>query len=148
MIFYYIILLAINIVAIVVFRNNVNITAISILPVVLLVLSIFQAIYLHNNRRKKDFNTNNNSPLTEKEWECMTVYMRNAFIICIPLYLPFIFFFDWWTKIISLLIYFIGFTGGTIYYRIKHGNELKARFSKEDEEIKKQKENEELGKWK
>ena len=148
MIFYYVILLAVNILAIVIFNGKINITAISIVPLVLMGLSIFQATYLHNHRSKKDFNTNNNSPLTEAEWEAMALCMRNAYLLSIPLYIPLIFFVLLWIKMLSLLLYLVGFSGGTIYYRIKHEDKLNARFAKEKEEFDVQKAKEELGKWK
>lgn len=148
MIFYYIVLLVLNIVSIIAFHNSINITAISIIPVLLMALSVFQAIYFHNNKGKKDFNTNNNSFLTEKEWEHMTVCMRNSFILCIPLFIPFIVFFPWWIKLLSLLVYIIGFAGGAIYYRIKYSNDVKSRISKESKEKEEQQRKEELGKWK
>ena len=116
---YCLVLLAANIISIFFFHENIHISALSIVPMALIGVSVFQAVYFHNYRTKKDFNTNNNSPLTEREWADMTLYLRNSLIICIPLFIPLIVFFDWYIKIISLPLYFVGFSGGSIYYKIK-----------------------------
>ncbi len=132
----------------VVFHNYINISVVSIIPLILMILSIFQAAYFHNHRSKKDFNINNDTPLTEEEWEKVAVYMRNSYIIVIPLFVPFILFFSLWVKITSIMLYFIGFSGGMLCYRLRYHKEINRRMSDEMTELIEQEKREELGKWK
>ncbi len=125
------------------------ISASSVLPLFLLGWSAFQAAYFHKHRAKSDFNINNDADLTEEEWNILSVYMRNSYIISAVLYVPFIFLFITLIKVIaSIVIFAVAFTGAPIYFRIKHGKEYQSRYKREAEELKKQKKKEELGRWK
>ncbi|MBE6705913.1 MAG: hypothetical protein E7583_11670 [Ruminococcaceae bacterium] len=145
---YYIILIILCTAFSIVFCDHINITMASLLPLFLMMLSVFQSVYFHNHREKKDFNINNDSPLTEKEWEKVAVYMRNSYMIVTPLFVPFVMFFTSWAKAISIILYLIGFVGGMLYYRLRYHKEIKRRVSDEMTELKEQKKKEELGKWK
>ena len=145
---YYGITVILNIVCAIVFHEHLNITAGSIVPLALIALSIFQAVYFHNYRSKKDFNTYNDSELTEEEWAQLSVYMSKSYLIGIPWFLPFVLFFSTGIKMLSLLVFFAAFTGGAIYYRIRHSKDLQSRFAKEADELEEQKKRESLGKWK
>ena len=145
---YYIILVTVYAVSSVVFRSYINITSASLLPMFLLILSVFQAVYFHNHRGKNDFNINNDSPLTEKDWENISVNNRNSYMIVIPLFIPFVLYFSIWIKLLSIILYLFGFAGGMFYYRIRHREIISNRFVEEESEFKKQREKEELGKWK
>ena len=120
----------------------------SVLPLFLLLLSVFQSVYFNNNRGKKDFSSNNTSELTEKEWERMSVYMSRSYLVAVPLFIQFIIFFDSPAKVLSVLVFFAAFCGGGIYFRVKHKDERVSRFDKETKELEEQRRNEELGKWK
>ena len=112
-------------------------------------LSIFQSFYFNNHRTKKDFNINNDSLLTEEEWGEMALCMRNTYLLCVPLFVPFIIFFPVLVKlIVSFVLFFVGFAGGSVYYRLHHSEQINNRLMKETEELEIQKKNEELGKWK
>lgn len=145
---YYFIMVIIYAVLSIVFTNRIIITAASLLPMFLMILSICQAVYFNNNRGKKDFNIINDSPVNEQEWGKVSVYMRNSYIIVAPLFLVFVLFFSTWIKLLSIILYLFGFAGGMLYYRIQHRDVISNRFAEEESELKKQQELEELGRWK
>ena len=147
-ILYYIVTLGLNLVCAIAFHERLNLDFNSAVPIFLIGLSIFQAVYFFQNASKKDFNTNNNSDLTEEEWAQMTSYMIASYLIFIPLMLPFVWFFSSWGKLLSILVFLLAFTGGMIWYRLRHRKEYEARFAKEDKELEEQRKREELGKWK
>lgn len=145
---YYLISAMVNVLLLVRFRDRINLTELSIAPIALILLTLFQALYFHQHRKKREFNSNNDSDLTEEEWETLIVYVRNAELICLPLYLPFVFFFSSWVKLLSFLLFTVSFIAGPVYYRIKHKTALNERYAKEDRELEEQKKRESLGKWK
>ncbi len=148
-IIYYIAAIVVNIICVIVFRKHININLESIIPVAMIGLSIFEATYLANddNFQENTMYTSHNS-LNNNEKGKMYLCMRRAFLIAIPLFVPFIFFFSKWIKILSVLIMFLTLIGGGLYFRIKHGKKVKHRWTGESEELKEQKKKEETGKFK
>ena len=145
---YHIVTLAVEIVCVIVFRARLNITAMSVLPLFLIALSSFQAAYFNNHRHREDFNTNNYADLTDTEWEKMSVCVRDAYIFSVPLYVPFIFFFSSWVKPLSVILFMASVTGGSIYFRLRYGRELRERYDNEKKELDEQRSKESLGRWK
>ena len=145
---YYIVALGLNLVGVMVFHDRLNLVFNSVIPLFMIGLSIFQVGYFSKHPHKKDFNTNNNSDLTEGEWERMTSYMISSYLIFIPLMIPFVWFFSAGVKLLSILVFLLAFTGGMIWYRLRHGKDYQARFAKENKELEEQQKREELGKWK
>ena len=145
---YYIITLGLNLIGVIVFHEHLNLVFNSVIPLFMIGLSIFQVGYFSRHPHKKDFNTNNDSDLTEGEWERMTSYMIASYLIFIPLMIPFVWFFSAGVKLISILVFLLAFTGGMLWYRLRHRKEYGARFAKENKELEEQRKREELGKWK
>ena len=145
---YYIVTLGLNLIGIIVFHENLNLVFNSVIPLFMIGLSVFQIGYFSKHPHKKDFNTNNNSDLTEGEWARMTSYMISSYLIFIPLMLPFVWFFSAGVKLLSILVFLLAFAGGMIWYRLRHGKEYHARFAKENRELEEQQKREELGQWK
>ena len=145
---YYIVTLGLNLVGVIVFHENLNLVFNSVIPLFMIGLSIFQIAYFSKHPNKKDFNTHNDSDLTEGEWEKMTSYMIASYLIFIPWMLPFVWFFSAGVKLISILVFLLAFTGGMIWYRLRHRKEYEARFAKENKELEEQRKREELGQWK
>lgn len=115
---YIMITLAVNIILAVAFNSSLNI---SFIPVLFAVFMIFISIYQQHNRHKGDFNINNFSDLSEKEWENVSVYISRSFIIFTPFNFPLIFFFNIYVKIIiTVCIVILAFIGGPIIYKIKN----------------------------
>ena len=94
-IIYYTLTITVNIITGVIFKDNIILTELSFVPSFLLLLSVFQAVYFYNNREKNDFNTNyslSSYDLSKDEWTLFTEYMKNGFLLSLPLYIPFIIF--------------------------------------------------------
>lgn len=147
-IIYYGITVALNVVFALFFREHLNITLISAVPIFLMALSIFQAIYFANNRGKGNFSTSYGSELTEEEWAQISSYMTSSFFACIPHFVPFVLFFSTFAKCLSVLIFLAAFVSASMRYRIRHGADMRARLEQEAKDLTEQKNREELGKWK
>ncbi len=144
---YYILTTTINIIIAVVLKSHIILSKLSFVPVFLLLLSIFEAIYFHNNSEKPDSDTNysvEHYRLQKQEWTTFTKYMMIGFLLSIPLYIPFIIFFDW-LKLISILIFLLCFILGSAIFKLRFRKQLNANKLKEKEELEKQKAKEELG---
>jgi len=150
MIIYYIIMVFLNIAAAVMFRKSLNITFLSVIPVFIMVLMLFQANYFKNEKTEKGFSSNFTpaDTYTHEEGETLLQYAARALFIAIPWFIPFILFFPNLVKILSVFLYMISLALGGLIYRIKNKGALNNRVNAEKEELKKQKQSEELGKWK
>lgn len=148
-IFYYAVTVLFNIIALIFFRAHINLTAASAVPLFLLGLTIFQSAYFYKNRSKHDFNTCNTTDLNDGEWENLSLYMSRSYRICIPLFLPMVFFFSTLVKtLLSVLVFMIAFTGGAVFFRLCHSKSFQARMKQESHELEEQKKKESLGKFK
>ena len=148
---YCIVALLANVLAIVFLRDYLNFTVTSTVPAVTMVLSVFEAVYVHHHRALDEKNTaySTQNTLNTEEWARMMPYMRNAFVVTLPLYISLICFFSSWVKTIgSLVLFVLGFLGGALAFKIKHKSELSARIDKDERELEEQKRREELGQWK
>ena len=145
---YYAITLTANIIAAIVFRKSINITAISLLPLLLIALMCFQAIIFKNERSESGFDTSYGSDLTPNEKNHMSDIIFQSLLGTTVWMIPFVLFFSSAIKFISIGIYLIGFATGTIIYRIKNKSSIMSRMNKEDKERREQEKREELGKFK
>ena len=123
--------------------DHLNVTAMSVVPIILIALSSFQAS-LFKNEQGNAYGSNYN----EEEKAGLTRYMSVALKLSIPWHIPFVCFFDSGFKLISVIVYLLGMFGGTLVYVLKNGRKVRIRLNKEAEEAKKQSENEELGRIK
>ena len=141
-------MIILNILAAVIFFEYINITAISIVPIFILILMLFQA-FLFYNSKENEFNTTYSvrSELNQTEENTLFYYNANSMLICVPLLLPFILFFSSGIKFICLTIYLLGYSGALVF-RIKNKDKLNNRIHSEENELKIQQSKEELGKWK
>ena len=148
MIVYYSITILANIIAIFIFHKNINISALSIIPLILIALMIFQAYFFKNEKEEKGFHTTYGSNLTADEENTMLHSGSTFLFAMIPWMIPFILFFPSFVKVLSLLVYIIGLIGGLILYRIKNKEKITNRMNTEETERQEQQKKEELGKWK
>jgi len=123
--------------------DHLNVTAMSVVPIILIALSLFQAS-LFKNEQGNAYGSNYN----EEEKAGLTRYMSVALKLSIPWHIPFVCFFNSGFKLISVIVYLLGMFGGTLVYVLKNGRKVRTRLNKEAEEAKKQSENEELGRIK
>lgn len=138
-----------NIVAIIVFYKNIQINALSVLPIVFIALMFFQAALFKNVKIENGFRTAYASPFTAEEENGMTGFASTALYAAIPLMIPFIFFFPSAVKVLSsFIVYALAFAAGLFTYRIKNKDVIKGRFDKEETERREQEKKESMGEWK
>ena len=148
MIVYYSITILANIIAIFIFHKNINISALSIIPLILIALMIFQAYFFKKEKVENGFRTTYGSNLTNDEENNMLNSTSTFLLATIPWIIPFILFFPSFVKILSVLVYIVGLIGSLILYRIKNKGKIVDRIDVEEKERQEQQMKEELGKWK
>ena len=148
MFIYYCITILANIAAIFIFFKHLNISALSILPLFLIALMIFQALFFKKEKVEKEFRTTYGSNLTADEENTMLHSGSTFLFATIPWMIPFVLFFPSLVKVLSVLVYIIGLIGGLILYRIKNKGKIVDRIDGEEKERQKQEKKEQLGKWK
>lgn len=138
-----------NIVAIIVFHKNIQINALSVLPIVFIALMLFQAALFKKEKVENGFRTAYGSPFTAEEENGMTDFASTTLYAAIPLMIPFIFFFPSVVKVLlPFIIYALAFAVGLFSYRIKNKDAIKDRFDKEETERREQEKKESMGEWK
>ena len=148
MIIYYCITIIANIVAAIVFYKNINVTVLSVMPLFLIALMIFQALLFKNEKVENGFRTAYGSNLTADEENKMLDSASSFLLATIPLMIPFILFFPSIVKVISILVYIIGLVGGLVLYKIKNKGKIINRMDAEEKERREQEKKEQLGQWK
>ena len=148
MIIYYYVTVLTNIAAIFIFFKNINITVLSIIPIMLISLMMFQAKFFKSERIENGFGTAYGSNLTADEENKMLDSGSSFLLATIPWMIPFILFFPSIVKVLSILVYIIGLVGGLILYRIKNKGRIVNRMDVEEKERQEQEKKEQLGKWK
>ena len=144
MIIYYCITIIANIVAAIVFYKNINVTVLSVMPLLLIALMIFQALLFKNEKVENGFRTAYGSNLTADEENKMLDSGSSFLLATIPWMIPFILFFPSIVKVLSILIYFVGLVGGLILYRIKNKSKIVNRIDAEEKERQEQEKKEQL----
>ena len=146
---YYLIAVVANVIAAVAFHKNINISVLSILPLVFIALMLFQAALFKKVKTENGFRTAYASPFTAEEENGMTDFASTALHAAIPLVIPFIFFFPSAVKVLaSFVIYALAFATGLFTYRIKNKDAIKGRFDNEETERREQEKKESMGEWK
>ena len=147
MIIYYCIAIIANIVAAIAFQKNINITGLSLIPLFLIALMIFQALIFRNEKVENGFRTAYGSNLTADEENKLLSSGSSFLFATIPWMIPFVLFFTAIVKVLSILVYIIGLVGGLILYRIKNKGKIVNRINAEEKERQEQEKKEQLGKW-
>ena len=145
---YYCITIIANIVAAIVFHKSINVTGLSVIPLFLIALMLFQALLFKNEKVENGFRTAYGSILTTDEENKMLGSGSSFLFATIPWMIPFILFFPSIVKVLSILVYIIGLVGGLILYKIKNKGEIVNRMNIEEKERQEQEKKEALGRWK
>ena len=148
MIIYYCITIIANIVAAIVFYKNINVTVLSVMPLFLIALMIFQALLFKNEKAENGFRTTYGSNLTADEENKMLDSGSSFLFATIPWMIPFVLFFPAIVKVLSILVYIIGLFGGLVLYKIKNKGKIINRMDAEEKERQEQEKKEQLGRWK
>jgi len=95
---YFIATVILNIAAIVVFFDRINLEYLSLLPLVLAAVSLWQALLFKSVRStpegRNNYATGNTARLTDEETDIFNDYSATVAMMAIPIYVPFIFFFS------------------------------------------------------
>lgn len=148
MIIYYCLTIVANVIAAIAFYKSINITGLSILPLFLIALMIFQALIFKNEKVESGFRTAYGSNLTADEENKMLSSDSNFLFATIPWMIPFVIFFSSPVKALSIFVYYIGLVGGLVLYRLKNKGRIMNRMNVEEKERQEQEKKEQLGKWK
>ena len=144
---YYCITILANVIAAVVFYKNINITGLSIIPLVLIALMIFQGVLFKNEKVENGFRTVYGSNLTADEENKRLSSVARFLFATIPWMIPFVIFFSSPVKVISILIYMIGLIGGLVLYKFKNKGSIMSRMNTEEKERQEQEQRDQLGTW-
>ena len=148
MLIYYCVTIIANVIALFAFFGSINITVLSILPIVLIALMLFQSLFFKAEKQESGFKTNFGSNLSQNEENSMFNCASTFMLATIPWMIPFIIFFSSPIKILSVVVYIIGFVGGAILYKLKNKGKITSRIDVEENERREQEKKEQLGKWK
>ena len=144
---YIFITLFLNVLSAFVFYKNLHISILSLVPVALIAVMLFQAIYYKKGTPENEVSTAYGSGFNNKEQSALLKYASKTLFAGIPLLIPFVFFFTDAIKILSVFVYIVSFAAGIVYYRIKHKEELENRINEEKRQLEEQIKKEEQGKW-
>ena len=145
---YIFVTLFLNVLSAFVFYKHLHISALSLVPVALVAIMLFQAIYYKKGTPESEVSTAYGSGFNNKEQSALLKYASKTLFAGIPLLIPFVLFFTDAVKILSVLVYILSFAAGIVYYRIKHKNEFQDRINEEKRVLEEQIKKEEQGKWK
>ena len=148
MLVYYGITMGANIIAAVAFYQSINVTGLSVLPLFLIALMIFQAFIFKNEKVENGFRTAYGSNFTADEENTMLNSGSTFLFVTIPWMVPFVIFFPSPVKVLSIFVYLIGLIGGVVLYRLKSKGKIIRRMNTEEKERQEQEKKEQLGKWK
>ena len=148
MIIYFGITIIANVVAAIAFHKSINITGLSLIPLFLIALMIFQALIFKNEKVENGFRLAYDSNLKTNEENSMFRSGSIFLFATIPWMIPFILFFPSFVKLLSILVYIVGLVGGLLLYQSRNKEKIIARMNAEETERKEQEKKEQLGKWK
>lgn len=146
---YFAILLIEVLLTLVLFKHTNFISLYSSAPIACIIISLFCSFLGTESKpnRVSDTETAYGSNLTLEEQYELSVCQATAHIISILIHLPILFFVPSAFKLISIAVIIFAFIGSGVYFRIKHGKDVKSRIDKENCELEEQKKKEELGKF-
>lgn len=147
---YYLCHIVINAILLIVFSSNIDFHVLSVLPLFLIALMIFQATQFKRDKNEADFgdtaySVGDTARLTDAEQDLLYSYLQRALLIALPFELPLIFFFSSYLKLFGLLPYFLAYILGGIVFKVKKGKYIQNRIRKEKKELEEQRQKEELG---
>lgn len=138
---YFFISLIVDVFCALFFRDFINLTELSALPIGLICGAVVTGVWL---RHGGDINIINDN-LNDGEIEGLKFAIGNSALAGIPLYVPFVLFFGNIFKAVSLLIFILTLVAGAGVYRIKIGKTVRERVNDEESERRVQEMREELG---
>ena len=140
--------IVINVVFLVAFSSHIQFHILSIVPIFLIALMLFQTtLFKADTKAVGDtaYSVGNTVRLTDEEQTLQYSYLKHSFLLCIPFELPLIFFLPSYWKLIGIIPYILAYIIGGIVFKVKNGKEIQERIDREKKELKDQMRREELG---
>ena len=140
----------INAVLLLVFSSHIKFHALSLLPIFLIALMLFQTTLFKLDTKNDTvgdtaYSVGNTVRLTEEEQACQYSYLKHSFLLCIPFEIPLIFFLPSYWKLIGIVPYILAYIIGAVVFKVKRGNVIQERINREKKELEEQTAREELG---
>ena len=143
---YYACHVAINIVLLLAFASYIELHVLSLLPVFLIALMLFQiTLFKGDTLGDTAYSAGDTVRLTEEEQILQYSYLRCSFLFCIPFEFPLIFFLSSYWKPIGIVPYILAYVIGGVVFKIKNGKAIQERMNREEKELEKQIQREEMG---
>ena len=124
-----------------------SITPLSALPLFLMVLMYVQGRMLRGNSIHREEQTAYGGQLEPAEEQQLFSWQSTGLYVFAPWMLPFVFFFSSGVKLCAVGLYFLGWLGGILLFRLRYGKEIASRIQRQKEELRKQKQMEKDGKY-
>ena len=142
--------IVVNIALLIIFSAYIELHILSVLPMFLIVLMLFQATLFKANSNNDTigdtaYSVGNAVRLTEEEQAIQYSYLRHSFLFCVPFEIPLIFFLSSYWKLFGIIPYILAYIIGSIVFKLKHGNAIQERINREKKELEEQTAREELG---
>ena len=140
----------INIVLLLVFHSDIKPHFMSLLPIFLIALMLFQTTLFKMDAKNDTigdtaYSVGNTVRLTDQEQALQYSYLKHSFLLCVPFEIPLIFFLSSYWKLIGIIPYILAYIIGGIVFKIKNGKAIQERMNREEKELEKQIQREEMG---
>ncbi len=147
---YYCAHIAINTVLLIAFYSHINFHVLSLIPIFLVALMLFQTTFFKIDSKKDScgdtaYSVGNGVRLTEQEQAYQYAYLKHSFLLCIPFEWPLIFFFASYWKLIGIVPYILAYVIGAVVFKVKNGKAIQARINREKKELEEQMKREKMG---
>ena len=140
--------IVINVVFGVAFSSHIQFHILSIVPIILIALMLFQTtLFKADTKAVGDtaYSVGNTVRLTDEEQTLQYSYLKHSFLLCIPFELPLIFFLPSYWKLLGLVPYIFAYIIGGVVFKVKMGKQIKIRVEAEKRNLEEQRKREELG---
>lgn len=139
-----------NVILVIAFQNSLNITALSVLPLFLMLLMFFQIALLKPGENydfagDTAYSFGGVVRLTQEEQAKQYLYLKSAFLLCAPFELPLVLFLPSYWKLLGVIPYILAYIVGAIVFKAKIGKQIQIRIEAEKRKLEEQIEKEELG---
>ena len=112
-----------------IFNEYLQISVMSLLPLFLLLISVFQAWIFSDETKKTDIHQFQSATIpptpeqlhdpSDDEYSALFRLHTIVKILSLPLFVFFIFYFTKWWKLLAVLIYFLGFIAAKIIFKVQ-----------------------------
>ena len=139
-----------NMALLLVFSLHIKLHVLSLLPVFLIALMLFQTTLFKGDTKNYTlgdtaYSVGDTVRLTEEEQILQYSFLKCSFLFCIPFEFPLIFFLSSYWKLIGIVPYILAYVIGGVVFKIKNGKAIQERINGEKKELEEQKQREGVG---